>query len=92
MITRFFVTIYYREPVYAQTRGIPVEEYRGTFEVAAESEDEAQHLAIEKFKQATARSSVSWSREITRCVVSDRPPSGPAPGAADEQSEDGDEQ
>jgi hypothetical protein len=60
------VTIYYREPSYARSRGIPVHEQRGTFEVTAHGEDEAKRLAVEEFKEAARRSSVNWVREITR--------------------------
>jgi hypothetical protein len=66
---RFFsVTIFYREPNYARGRGIPDREYRGTFNVTATSEDEAVRLATTQFREAAQRSSVSWTREITRIV------------------------
>ena len=70
---RFRVTIYYREPTYARSRGIPDREYQGTFEVVAADTAEAVTLAIEEFRAAARRASVGWSREIVRVSI--------APGA-----------
>ena len=67
---RYRVTIYYCEPLYAQSRGIPLKEQRGTFEVDAHSEGQATSMAVEAFKEAARRSSVGWHREIVRVVLS----------------------
>lgn len=66
--SRFRVTVYYCEPLYARTRGIPVAEQSGTFTVDADDEEHAKQLAISAFKEAAARSSMTWPREITRVV------------------------
>lgn len=60
------VTIFYREPHYARMRGIPDNEYRGSFDVTAGNEDDAVSLALARFKDAAQRSGVSWAREPTR--------------------------
>ena len=67
--SRFRVTVYYCEPLYAESRGIPVQEQRGTFEVIAQDADEAIRLAVAEFKAAAQRSSVNWPREITRVTA-----------------------
>ena len=67
---RFSVTIHYREPDYARSRGIANNEYSGTFEVVADTEDEAVRLATAEFGEAARRSSVGWQRDISRVTVS----------------------
>ena len=52
---RYRVTIYYCEPLYAQSRGIPLKEQRGTFEVDAHSEGQATSMAVEAFKEVIGR-------------------------------------
>lgn len=71
--TRYRVTIYYREPGYARSRGIDDREYRGTFTVSARDDAEAERLAIARFKEISAKATVSWERRITRvsCVRED---------------------
>jgi hypothetical protein len=66
VLVRFRVTIHYREPGYASTRDIPERDYRGSFNVTAGNESEAERLAIERFKHIWSKSGVGWERRITR--------------------------
>lgn len=63
---RYRVTIYYREPTYAATRGVDARTHRGTFRVRAVSRDDAVAQARTLFEQRARDSGVGWVREVVR--------------------------
>ena len=62
------VTIYYREPGYAQRNGAAEQTYRGSFIVQATDEQAAVRRAVSEFDQMARLSSVSWIRVIEKVV------------------------
>ncbi len=60
------MTIYYREPTYAATRGVDARTHRGTFRVRAVSRDDAVAQARTLFQQRARDSGVGWVREVVR--------------------------
>ncbi len=63
---QYEVTIFYREPTYAESRGIPPVDYRGVFVVRAADEQRAKAMAMACFEAAVATESVGWVREVRR--------------------------
>lgn len=62
--SRYRVKLAYREPGYAEVRGIEERAYVGAFEVSASDPDEAVAVAVRLFHEAQRVSGVSWAREI----------------------------
>ena len=67
--TRYHATVMYTEPSYAASRGIPVTEYRASFEVIAPDPETAKGKARDAFRAAVRRETVGRTREIVRVVV-----------------------
>jgi hypothetical protein len=68
--SRFRVTIYYTEPRYAASRGMPQREYSGSFEVDATNLRDAVSSAMAEFDRIAKLSSVGWTRRVTRVTCS----------------------
>lgn len=62
------VTIYYREPGYAERNGVVAQTYRGSFIVQATDEQGAIRRAVAEFDEIARLSSVSWVRVIESIV------------------------
>jgi hypothetical protein len=59
-LMRFFVTIYYRKPAYAQVRGVAMEECRGTTPLLALTAKNGSAAGERRVLRALARTSAPW--------------------------------
>ena len=66
MSTRFEVTIIYREPTYAEARGIPETEHRGAYVVRVATDKEAKERALAQFNASATQATVGWVRDVQR--------------------------
>jgi hypothetical protein len=60
----FLVTLSYREPTYAQRRGLDPKTHHRTYRVIAASPDDAIVMAHDLFYREVVASNVGWAREI----------------------------
>jgi len=69
--SEFRIRIHYREPTYKSREGEEQKVYRWTYQIEAESVDDAKALAIAEFHDFARLSSVGWTREITDVLALD---------------------
>ena len=72
-MTRYVVTIYFREPTFEARIGRKERPYRVSYDVTAASVERAEQSAIAQFEQTALDSWVSWVRQIVRVEVSVEP-------------------
>jgi hypothetical protein len=77
---KFWVTVVYVEPTYAQSVGRAAVPYRWTFELQADDGDRAVEAAIRRFREVAQTSGVGWVREIVSWDVIAAPPRGEGSG------------
>jgi hypothetical protein len=71
-MSRFRVTIYYKEPLFSSSIGKdPNTIFNSSFDFEAENSHEAQDLASEDFVSIAEESSVKWERKIVRFEVNE---------------------
>lgn len=76
--SEYRVTITYREPSYELRAGTKPKPFVASFHISAETNEEAERLAVEEFQKQEQASFVSWSRVIEKVE------SAPASGAEGE--------
>ena len=69
--TEYRIRIQYREPSYARHAGPQERDYRWTYRIAADSQEQAKAMAQAEFRKMESLSSVGWAREITEIAVVD---------------------
>ena len=63
---RWRVVISYREPTYAQARGLEARTHTWTFQVDADDGEQAAAEARRQFENAARDATIGWVREIVR--------------------------
>ena len=69
--SEYRIRIHYREPTYKSREGEEQRVYRWTYQIEAESVEDAKALAVAEFHEFARLSSVSWTREITDVLALD---------------------
>lgn len=67
--TEYRIRILYREPSYERHAGPHKQDYRWTYRIVADSQEQAKAMAQAEFRKIERLSAVGWSREITEITV-----------------------